>query len=388
VNYVNGTTISGVTIDGNAVNQNGGLWGNYPKQASGIGVTGFDTLITNCSIHDCRVFGVWATFSSGNSGVVNCSVYDCGANAIQLNGIADYAVHNVCWGCSDVGISTYGSSSVIADNYVYDINGSTGFVNSRLGIACESNSYAVIVNNTVNNCYYGIATMNTASPNSHSNYIAYNNIFNSVSGVGVSLGDDGYNVATHNYINGSWVRGIEVGSVGNIVSFNTIVGVTTNQGAICLNSASSNSILNNTVTLSGSGYGIWLIANDNQNIVQGNNVQASAGIVISNSNCYSNKLSNNILNNCTTQISDSGTGTIINPTSRNDNSLIFCNVYDGSGKGLYVYANTTMCTITLDVGGVLNVNGVNVSLMDHKYTLAMDEDYFVYVIGSSASIST
>jgi len=387
VNYVNGTTISGVEIDGNAVNQNSGLWGNYPYQASGIGVTGFGNLIIDCIIYNCRVFGVFVTSWGGNCGVVNCTVYNCGANAIQLNGVANYAIGNTCWGCSDVGIAVFGPRAFIANNYIYDINGSTGFVNSHVGITVESSGYATITNNTIKNCYYGIATMNTVPPNSHSNYIAYNEILNVNQGTGVSLGDDGHNVATHNYINGSFARGIEVNCYGNIVSFNRIIGVTTDQGAISLNSASNNSISNNTITLSTSGFGIWLLINNNQNIIQGNNIQAEIGIVIQNPNCNYNKLCGNILVNCTVQISDSGTGTIINPDTSAYYSLVFCNTYDGSGEGVYVYANNTSCTITLNEGSILNVNGVNVYLEDNQYILDMMKDYFVYVTRGFAIIS-
>ena len=39
--------------------------------------------------------------------------------------------------CGDVGISTYGISSVIKNNYVHDMNGTLGYNNAQWGIAIE-----------------------------------------------------------------------------------------------------------------------------------------------------------------------------------------------------------------------------------------------------------
>lgn len=111
----------------------------------------------------------------------------------------------------------------------------------------------------------------------------------------------------------------------------------------------------------------------NNTIVSGNNIQAKTGLWLD-STSSNNKLNQNTLTNCTTPISNSGTGTIINPTSSPTYTLTLNNVFDGSAQGTYVYSNTTTVTLT----GQCNVNGVNQT----SPTLTMNQDYFVYALNS------
>ena len=162
LNNANNCYVSGVTIDGNAANQ---AIGTYPLFSNGILIVGSDDEVVDATVFNCRVMGVMiSTYGSVQGsvgdGVIGCKLYDCGWNGFGVenpHNIDCYATNNVVYGCSDVGISTYGTDTQIMGNYVHDMNGTTGGGgNAEWGIAVEGGSNATITQNTVQNCSIGI----------------------------------------------------------------------------------------------------------------------------------------------------------------------------------------------------------------------------------------
>jgi hypothetical protein len=166
----NGVTVSGVTINGNGLNQSPAA-NEYVTGANdnnGIIVFNDDCLIKDSTVYNCRSYGILSAYNAvaDNFGVMNCKVYDCGANAISAScgtatGTNAYFINNEVWGCGDVGIDSYGWDTVITGNYVHDIGSSApmwGYNNAGWGIACEmgggtgGGKYILIAGNTVDNC--------------------------------------------------------------------------------------------------------------------------------------------------------------------------------------------------------------------------------------------
>ena len=104
----NNDVVNSIVINGNAVNQ---AVGTYPLYSCGIVINGWNDEVSDATISDCRVMGIMITTGS-HSGVVNSEIYDCGWNGIDVTGantVNCYATDNVVYGCSDVGITTYGT---------------------------------------------------------------------------------------------------------------------------------------------------------------------------------------------------------------------------------------------------------------------------------------
>jgi hypothetical protein len=166
---VNNCVISGVTIDGNKAHQ------SAINDCIGITENGCsNVVVTNAYIHDCRQFG-FSTASSTNCGISNSIVTYCGWNGINLGGCGNpateqscYATNNEVYHCSDVGITSYGTNSIITGNYVHDMDQNEGFAGvgaaaSHWGIAVEDGggsgggNYLFIANNTIDKTSIGIA---------------------------------------------------------------------------------------------------------------------------------------------------------------------------------------------------------------------------------------
>jgi hypothetical protein len=387
-NYPNNWVIVNGTINGNANNQvpQGNPFA-FETQESGIVIGGNNDRIENMSIYNCRLYGIDSWGISGTY-VNNCTLYNCGSNSITLGGSNESIINCNTYGSSDVGISLYGDHTLVQNNYVHDLNGTTGTGgNAIYGIATEgaSASYAIIVNNTINNCIAGMYL-------SQGNELVKNNtVTNCHQGIVSNAG--GYDVITQNTISywghaGGYPAGIILQNVVNdIVSFNTLINNLPDSdmgSAIFLISSSNCSIGNNTVTvpLTGtySGFGVYAFSSgNNYNLIEGNNIQASIGIKIQ-SSCLDNKLSQNMLSNCTTPILDSGTGTIINSPSTY--TLTICNPFDGSAEGTHVYSSGVQITLACSAG--FNVNGLSET---SPQTLTMNRDYFVYALGNSLELT-
>jgi hypothetical protein len=381
-----------VTISGNAENQVAGA-GNA-LSPNGISIRGgSNVLIDNATIYNCRVYGIiiWAYSTFGDahdSGVTNSDVYNCGWNSITVGDLDNYVTNCNIYGSSDVGVSLYGVSTLVNKNYIHDLNGTTGGGgNAKYGVATEGDvpAYSLITNNTCLNLGTGVFLNQGYN-------IVTNNSFTNCNNTVVSA-TVGYDTITRNTITnwgygaGYYPSGVLFdNSDNNIVSFNIFSTSNTdwaNYGVIVVGGSVNSSICNNTITMTMEGYGVYVDAGTDNLIIEGNTIQCDVGIRISDATCDNNKLNQNLLGSCNTEISDIGTGTIINPSSCNTYTLTLNNPYDGSAIGTYVYSNTTQRILT--TSGVLNVNGVNVT---SPYTISMNADHFVYVLGGSATITS
>ena len=154
--------ISDVTINGNAVNQ---LVGD-----SDMGIligSSTNSYVTGATITNCRIYGFYSyvtnyAYPNANNGIINSVVTNCGWNGIQVGyGGVDsglYAINNTVAYCSDVGISAQGHSCLVENNYVHDMNGTTGSNNARWGIATETGNGHNIIGNIVTNCNIGLVS--------------------------------------------------------------------------------------------------------------------------------------------------------------------------------------------------------------------------------------
>lgn len=266
LNFVNGCKIMGLTLNSNGDNQS--LYGKFPDaMANGVSIVGFDNLIANSTIYNSREFGIFCPYWSFNCGVTNCTIYNCGANAIQLNGVGDYATGNDCWGCSDVLISTYGSDNYIADNYLHDTNGTTGYANSLWAIGVEgahsgTNANVTITNNLIVNCGWGATSGNFANVTISDNIIICND-----TDASLGIWDAGLSgcVIRNNTITGmNHVQGFSNSGIGIVAASHGSV-ITNNNISDC-DSAGFNTFGSNNSTFSDNvvanspiGFQVWYI---------------------------------------------------------------------------------------------------------------------------------
>ena len=268
-------TINGVTINANGANQVPGS-GNIGSPQGIEVVDCSNTKIENAVIYNARVFGVSiaddasTTNTFTNDGVVNSTLYctygsgsvNDGWNGIQLGNNIEYltdlyAINNVIYGWSDVGISNIGTNSIITGNYLHDLNGANQDTgnggDAHWGIADESggggsggsSGYALIAGNTITNC-------------------------------GATTGGPG--------------AGIAIDSDYNIVSGNTLTNC----------------------NIGGCGASLYLTGTASYCIVEFNSINghSDVGIALLDSSCVDNTVYGNTFSGCTTNISNSGTNTI------------------------------------------------------------------------------
>ena len=292
--------IQGVTIDGNSQGQS-----QVPTTSDwndGIKITGgTNNLIDRANITNC---GREAVFIEGyndssthwistDNGVTNSKLYNCGWNGVTIYGknstFRDYSINNEISGCSDVGISTYGTDSLIINNYVHDLNGTSGGGgNAQWGIAVEGGSNAVIMQNSINNTRWGIAVDNSGISQlgtTSNTTISNNKVFNSKTG-GIHL---------------------TYGASANLVTGNQITTVSSPGDSyyafgIYLQNSTFNNITGNYVSQS-DVYGIYLDRYSNNNMLTGNivfnNGQAGTGAQVgiaiygSNNQLYQNQAYDN-----------------------------------------------------------------------------------------------
>jgi hypothetical protein len=325
---VNNWNINGVTIDGNAANQEvNTYWSSSPV---GIYLGGSNDVVNQATIFDVRVAGiVIGNFgTTTNCGVENSLIYNCGWNGFtdsQATDLNDFFNNNEVYGCSDVGVSSYATGTLITGNYVHDMNGNTGAENSEYGIAVEGGGNDIIEHNTIVSCngiigVQGIGIAIGTGATVEGNLVEYNDVSNCNDGINsyLSSGD----VITNNLVSGwatGWAFGIIPQDCSNeIISFNTLSSSSTSTSLgspIYVRADLNCSISDNTITtqLATDDTGITVISGSSYNLIGGNNIQAEIGIAISDSTCLNNIISGNTLGSCTTAISDYGTGTIINP---------------------------------------------------------------------------
>ncbi|MCW3984541.1 MAG: right-handed parallel beta-helix repeat-containing protein [Candidatus Bathyarchaeota archaeon] len=391
----NNIKVINATINGNSANQGG-------KGSHTQGISFHDcnnSVVIGAKITDVRMFGFNIHDSlarhNSNNGIINSTILRSGWNDINLgednNTIGAYAINNTVGYCSDVGIATYGWNCEISNNIVLGVNNTIGGGGSaHYGIAVEDGGNNLIQNNTVTGCSVGII-LGTGSP-TRSNFVVSNNIANCITGIHSYL-SSGDVITKNNIVNwGAGYTGLAIyilNEDNDIISFNTMVFNNANAGGACsLSNVANVAFCNNTIIMPVSAPDSLGVALDNAYscLIQGNSVQALAGILVS-SSCNNNKINNNSVNS-TYPLINNGVATIINPLTSSTYRLIFNNIYDSSSRGTYTYSKSIQITIsstTLD--GSLNVNGVNVTLTSGSYTLLMNADYFVYALSGTVTIT-
>jgi parallel beta-helix repeat protein len=385
-----------LNINGNGANEN-------PSNAENRGMEVYD-----CS--KCEVIGATITNCNRNgfgtsddqtgdvpSGIVDSTISYCDWNGANMgsgstDSQGDYFIGNTVTEVGDVGVTNYGVGSIVADNYIYNIQLGT-HTDAEWGIATEGNGWEYIVNNTCVNCKTGIEMAPDTSA-VQDDYIAYNNVTNCL--YGMSITSSGHNVITHNYISGwsaaqSYYCGLGLYSeTGDIITDNTLVDTSASSGLTApISGTESNTFIgNNTITIPTSGGVAGIVISGSNNYVEGNNVQAGIGIQISSSSSGTH-VYQNTLTNCPTQISNSGTGTA---TSFSTPAQVFVDdpSYFGTispSAGSYSETGSVTITLTPNTGyyAVLNVDGSNVTLSNNQYTLSMASDENAYAIFTTNS---
>jgi len=382
-------TLSYATIDGYSSGQSTG---------DGVNLANCDDCrIINSTITDIRRFG-WVCDDTdgvgvhGNNGIINSTVTFCGWNNVQLGGtdysIGNYAINNTVAYGSDVGISTWGCrNGIVAYNYVHHMNGTTGGGgSSQYGIAVEGYSgnsdCAQIIGNTIDNTVNGIIL--GVGSDVYSNLVKDNVISNSQ--IGIQTYKSHFDAIYNNTITTwgtSYKSAIDLDtSTNEAVTFNHATLVSGNGYAFnqknCFNITISHN--NITVPTTGEMVGILMQQNTNTTFCIDNTIVATTGIQIL-STCYNNKVDKNNLSGSGTAISDSGVSSLLNPSSSSTNRLIVTDNY-ANASFTQSYSNNTQKVLTSS--GIINVDGTNVT---SPYTITMNADHAVYVVGGSLSIN-
>ncbi len=257
--------IQSVTINGNAANQNANL-GEY-NGPNGIVISGQNSEVANAVIYNVRVFGVFILNPATNCGVINSKLTFCGWNGIQLGntGLEEscYAINNEIAYCGDVGVTCQSLYSIVQNNYIHDMNGTSGFNNANWGIGIEYGGGDLITGNTLQNCPIGIYDNGFSNNTISNNIVRCDSTYSPNSGsYGIFLGNSGYEGPS---------------SKNNSITGNTITGIyayrTSNAGGIGINlwGSSYNSISNNTIYNCGN-IGIYFDSNSNNNVINSNTI--------------------------------------------------------------------------------------------------------------------
>jgi len=325
----NNWLIQGVTINGNMANQASAAGsGHFGMSLFGILIIGGSNIeILNANITQCGQYGVNIVAATPEDGVVNCGIINstftfCGWNGIQLGNnyptseLNLYAINNTVAYCGDVGITNFGVENTVQGNYVYDMNGTLGSVNSEFGIAVEGGGSDLITQNTIEGCSTGISVGPWNNCTISDNIVQDNTL---TSGTYTPEGIviyGSHNSILNNHVSGNannqlWLVGATYNLIsGNYFSYSPAsCGInldgTSNYNTVSLNNAFDNNAM-----------GIWVYGSNNyisQNQVYSDGVAPQWDGIYINSGATSNVLSNNnVYGNTNLQIADSGTYTVTN----------------------------------------------------------------------------
>ena len=286
LNACNNWLIQGGEINGNAANQNAGT--GYPNWANGIQAYACNNvLITQMNIYNCKIFGVFfdgngaSPFGSHN-GLTYSNLTSNLWNGAEVSwSTYCYFDHNEISHSSDVGISSFANYTSITNNYIHDLDQTSGGGgNSQVGVYIEAQDPEYAYFDT----------------------IAGNTIVNVAEGIKVTAGSNHTQVGPDNTIvnydrNTAYLPAIDIGSVYNQVVGNIVKQETTGTGpaidifanytevasnriylnaqkGIRVNSPSNhNSFHDNLIKTGTGGYvGIWLISGATYNQVFENDV--------------------------------------------------------------------------------------------------------------------
>jgi parallel beta-helix repeat protein len=316
--------IDGVEIDGNVANQALGGW----SPPDGIAVYNHcsNILVEGATINNVRMYGFVAWEDVTNSGIINSKVTNCGWNGIQLGADSNnehnlYAINNEVAFISDVGITNFGVGNLVQGNYIHDMTGTTGYINSQWGIGVEGGhghtitgntivnapramwiqhtdgvGSNIITNNTITTCGFGIATVspnNTISNNTISGFDMYG------WGQQAIVVDGGYGGANYNKVLNNTIS-----SAGGVAH------------AVLINSADNTQFNYNRINVPrvGTSWFAVQVSSSSFTVISRNTIVGFMGVIVGDSACQSTTISYNDFTQSNAQpgaIENDGTGTII-----------------------------------------------------------------------------
>jgi parallel beta-helix repeat protein len=320
----NNWLIQSPTINGNAANEVTGAW----PPADGIAIYNqcSNILVDGATIDNCRMYGFVAWESVTNCGIRNSKITNCGWNCIQLGADSNdernlFAINNECAFCSDVGITNFGTGNLVQGNYIHDITGTTGYINSQWGIAVEGGHGHTMTGNRIVNSGRAIQIQQTDGVGQ--NTITNNTIVTCGFGIlVVSPNNTVSNNAVSNFdINGWGQHAIVVdggygGADYNKVLNNSISSVSGVAHAVFINSVDDTQFNNNRINVPRVGTSWFAVQVSGSSFTQisNNTMVGFMSVIIGDSACQSTTISFNNLTQCNAQpgaIEDDGTGTII-----------------------------------------------------------------------------
>lgn len=413
--YINGANncyITGINIDGNAVNQVTTDSGGYtPTETDGILISRFSSnncvdraSITNCGLMGFRV----GDGASTSNGIANSLITYCGWNGIGfgLNTYNSYSENNEVAYCGDVGISSYGNLNIISNNYVHNMNGTNGSINSQWGIAVEGGSNCLIRRNTINNVKVGISITNSGFSvcGPASNNTIYENVVTNTDG-GISL-QSSYNTLNNNQLTNAGDVGIWLDNA----TFNTLINNNIsycNYAGIVLTSTSTNNTLSLNNIFDNTAFGIDIFSN--YNYITENQVYSDGdcsqwiGILMEPNTVNNTITTNNLYGNTNCQINDinvpqntiinnfgyNPVGYIQNPISGNTGYLVDSGTNSTwiSGK---IYTNSGSPKVLSISGGTVSSvtqNGVILFTMTNCIVTLQPGDTFSVIFSTKPVIN-
>jgi hypothetical protein len=283
--YGNGVVISGVTIDGNWLNQypSPSTYITGPNFNGGINVAGNDCVIEYSTICNIRCYGIWTTwnFNVKNLLVKNCLIYNVSANGVSLGvgqytSTTGYIINCEFHHCGDCAIDLSGDNGIVTGNYIHDIGSIVphGYVDSGWAVCIEfghgtgNGTYEFVADNTITNTIVGVAIQGVGT---FHDILVSGNTVDTASQTGIQIGLFG--AATNNIIEYNTLRNCVQHSIyiqtlasntnvyGNTYNncgsyYNAGSGTTTTQPSVVAVKVTSNPTREGLVTANGSyGYG-------------------------------------------------------------------------------------------------------------------------------------
>ncbi len=293
----NNWLIQSPTINGNAGNQVTGAW----PPADGIAIYNqcSNIIVDGANINSVRMYGFVAWESCTNCGIRNSKITNCGWNCIQLGADSNnehnlFAISNEVAYCSDVGITNFGTGNLVQGNYIHDMTGTTGYINSQWGIGVEGGHGHTITGNTLVNCPRAIWIQNTDGVGS--NTITNNTI--TTCGYGIATVSPS-NTISNNTISGfdmyGWgqqaivVDGSYGGANNNKVLNNTILSSNGVAHAVLINSADNTQFNYNIINVPrvGTSWFAVQVSSSSFSLISHNTIVGYLGIIVGDSACQS-----------------------------------------------------------------------------------------------------
>lgn len=377
VSNANHIIISDLQLDGNRLNQSGGV--SYSVNA-GIRISQCDdVLVENIYVHDTYSQGIYAE-NSTNLIINKNRVHNTGDGGIFLHPqVNNPACTNVVISNNVVDMAGYYGITAIRSDYV-TITGNDSYNNGQtdpsqgFGIDLEGSRYSIISNNLCHDGHGGIlcriTTEGGANQNCNRNTIQGNTCYNNTPAgthgeASIQCTDSDYILIANNFCSTA-PQGINLGNA----TFVTVIGNTvvshTNTGIRAYNSSGSNlTILNNFVNAN-SNNGIQTAVP--RTLIEGNHIKGNTneGIEFLSGSSNSVARHNYILDNTDNGILIDGSGT--SGIEINDNE--FDNTASTQGRALYESAGGGPTAFVNN--RVINQNNVDFSISNSASQITAD----------------